>query len=208
MMVSAMEGHPLLALEQRTMEPWLPALGGSRFVDVGCGTGRWAALAQRRGAVAVGLDFCEPMLRAGALGPHYAQADAQQLPVQTAAADVTVCAFSAGYLPSPRRLLCELSRVSRPGGLVLISDVHPEAIAAGWTRSFRHNGEVCEIENQPHAIAAYLAAARDERLTLLRSAEPAMGEPEREIFRQCGREHRFESARRRKAIFALLWRRL
>jgi ubiquinone/menaquinone biosynthesis C-methylase UbiE len=220
MTVGVLEGHalwsatydsapnPLLALERRTVAAWLPVLETKTVVDVGCGTGRWAQYARERGAIAVGVDFCEPMLRAAAPGPMFVQGDAVQLPIPTGCADVAICAFTAGYLDSPRRLLSELSRITRRGGLVLVSDVHPAAMKSGWTRSFRHDGEVCEIENRAHAVESFLTAASRRGMALLRIAEPTLGEPEREIFRECGRADRFAAASETRAIFALLWRRL
>jgi len=200
--------NPLLALELRTAEPWLPPLASKTVVDVGCGTGRWARYARERGATAIGVDFCEPMLRAGAAGPLLVKGDALQLPIPTGAADLAICAFTAGYLESPRRLLSELSRITRRGGLVLVSDVHPAAIATGWTRSFRHDGDVCEIENRAHPVEGFLAAASRRGMALLRLAEPSLGEPERDIFRQRGRDDRFAAVSGTRAIFVLLWRRL
>ena len=35
------ENNPLLMLEERTLEPFLPSLVGAHVLDAGCGTGRW-----------------------------------------------------------------------------------------------------------------------------------------------------------------------
>ena len=216
--IGAIEGHalwaatydsgpnPLRELERRTTAPWIDDLHPQAMVDIGCGTGRWSQYVRERGAIAVGIDLCEPMLRKGS--GHRALGDALQLPIRSNCADLAICSFTAGYLESPRRLMTELSRIVRHGGHALVTDVHPDAIASGWTRSFRHDDDVYEIENRAHAVEAFVAAASRNRLALLRSAEPFLGEPERDTYRRAGREHLCESACGVRAIFALLWRRL
>jgi len=220
MRVSALEGHaiwsevydqtpnPLLELERRTVMPWLPYLEDQTFVDVACGTGRWARYAADRGAHVFGADFCAPMLAAAAtVRNRCVLADALRLPFPDGLADVTVCAFTAGYVASPARLVDELARITCPGGCILLSDVHPRAFEMGWQRSFRRAGDVYEIEHYAHATSAYLSAASDRGLKIEHIAEASFGEPEREIFRQCRREAGFEGMSRVPAIFAVLWRR-
>jgi ubiquinone/menaquinone biosynthesis C-methylase UbiE len=221
MRVGAREGHaiwsvvyngtpnPLLELERRTVAPWLPDLAEQTFVDVACGTGRWAAYASRRGAHVFGADFCAPMLAASDESIHerLAQADAVCLPFPDKLADISICAFAAGYMDSPSRTIGELSRITRRGGHVLITDIHPKAVALGWRRSFRCADEVYEIENHAHPVAQYLAAADCHGLKMERIAEVPFGEPERPVFQQCGRSSVFDSMCLTPAIFALLWRR-
>lgn len=218
MLLDALEGHalwsatydsdsnPLLELERRTVEPWLPSLASSLVVDVGCGTGRWARYGEGQGARVFALDFCAPMLHQ-ARAVDRIQADALLLPLRRACADVAICAFTAGYLESPRRLIGELARITRRGGLVLLTDVHPSAIASGWRRSFRYGDGTCEIGNRAHPLDSVITAASRAGLILLRWAEPALGEPERHIFHECGCEDRFAAACAVPAIYALLWRR-
>src|SRR5579884_2692276 len=84
-LVSASEGYglwaasyddgrsPLLALEQRCLEPLLPAIGGQEILDVGCGTGRWLErLLQLGGTRVFGADFSGEMLRYAAHKPQLA----------------------------------------------------------------------------------------------------------------------------------------
>src|SRR5438477_657666 len=120
--------NPMLALEQRTMTPLFPHLRGARVVDAAAGTGRWASYCASQGAQTIALDFCADML-AGTLRPVVA-ADVNLLPLPDSVADVTICAFALGYAPA---CLPELARITRKGGTVLVSDVHPDAIQRGWT---------------------------------------------------------------------------
>ena len=188
--------NPLLALEQRTMTPLIPSLRGARLVDVAAGTGRWASHCQARGARTIAIDFCSEML-AHAPRP-VALADANRLPVADGFADITICAFALGYAPA---CFSELARITRRRGVVLASDVHPEAIERGWTRSFRHGSGVIGVENQRYALEDLSTAGL--RLDCL--IEPRLGEPEREVFAKAGKLDAFEEAARYPAIFVARW---
>ena len=188
--------NALLSLEQRTLPSLLPDLAGLTVLDVAAGTGRWAAYCAVRGARALSVDFCREML---VKAPRPAvQADALRLPFRDACADVTICAFALGYAPG---CFAELARVTRPGGTLIVTDVHPDALRRGWTRSFRHGEEVIGVAHQPYGIEDLRAPGL--RLADLR--EPCFGAPERAIFELAGRLNRFEEASREPAIFAARW---
>ena len=188
--------NALIALERRTMTPLLPDnLERRTVIDVASGTGRWAFHCAKRGARAIAVDFCREML---CRAPRPAvQADAARLPFRTALADITICAFALGYAPA---CFAELARITRPGGTLLVSDVHPEALSRGWTRSFRHRGEVIQVAAQPYEIADLYAPG----LQLSCLVEPRLGPPEREYFERAGRLDRFDEACREPAIFVAL----
>jgi len=190
--------NPLLALERRTLEPLLPDVYGKQVIDAAAGTGYWAAHCIQSGARAIAVDFCREML---AIGPRPAVlADMNQLPFRDECADVTICAFALGYAPHG---LAELRRLTRPGGVILVSDVHPEALRAGWTRTFRHRDDVIAVEHEPYS----LEDLRLPGLRLTALVEPKLGEPERAVFDKAGRLHRFDEATRHAAIFVARWTR-
>jgi ubiquinone/menaquinone biosynthesis C-methylase UbiE len=215
-----MEGHrnwaasydapnPLLALETRLLLERLSPLRAPRFLDIACGTGRWMLLAQQCGSSVFGVDFCPEMLleavRKPGLAGHLGLAHACRLPVADGAADCTLCSFALGYLASPRQAIAEMARVSRKGGRVVVSDLHPRALAAGWTRSFRSKGQLYEIDHHHHPIAAWEAAAESARLALDWRLEASFAEPEREIFRQAGKDSLFPELARIPALLAMSW---
>ena len=85
--------------------------------------------------------------------------------------------------------------------MILASDVHPEAIRSGWTRSFRHNGTAITVAHEEYSITHLMASD----IVLTRLFEPRLGEPERAIFDRAGCADRFDDATRVPAIFVAQW---
>ena len=218
MRVPVIEGHriwapgydagpnPLLALETRVLLERLSLPRGGILLDVACGTGRWMQLARERGTRVIGMDLSPEMLHEASRKPglpgHLTLADASHLPFADGASDLTLCSFAFGYLPSPREVLAEMSRVTRRGARVIISDLHPSAIACGWTRSFRAEGKVYEIDHHSHSVSDWESPAG---LILDWRLDSSFGEPERELFRQAGKESAFENLSRLPALLAMCW---
>ena len=191
--------NPMLALERRTMTPLFPSLRGVRVVDAAAGTGRWATYCASQKAETIAVDFCADMLAAA---PRPAViGDLNRLPLPDSAADVTICAFAMGYAPA---CLLELSRITRRGGTILVSDVHPDAIRRGWTRTFSHPQGTIEVAHHPYDLADLVAP--DLRLDALH--EPRFGEPEREVFAKAGKLAAFDEAARYPALFTARWTRI
>ncbi|HZL55829.1 MAG TPA: methyltransferase domain-containing protein [Bryobacteraceae bacterium] len=185
--------NPLLALEARTLQSRLGALRGSTFLDAGAGTGRWMICARRAGARTFGIDLSAEML-AVASG-SLVRGDIRRLPFMDDAVDVAVCSMTLGYVRSAEEVLAELTRVARR---VIVSDLHPAAVAAGWTRSFRTHGRKYEIEQYAHSV-------RDLRPDWF--AEEYFGEPERHIFEAASKADTFGKMTAVPAIYAAGWSR-
>src|ERR1700722_12432906 len=221
MQVTALEGHrnwapiydaglnPLLALETRILLEKLNPLRCSQFLDVACGTGRWLLLAQPYAAKVFGVDFCPEMLLEASRKPCLAGclslADARHIPLADGTADLTLCSFALGYIASPQQAIAEMARVSQKGGRVVVADLPPCAQAAGWTRSFRLNGQVYEIDHYEHPIAAWEGAGESAGLVLDWCVETCFGESERAIFRQAGKASLFPELSRIPALLAMSW---
>jgi demethylmenaquinone methyltransferase / 2-methoxy-6-polyprenyl-1,4-benzoquinol methylase len=96
-------------------------------VDVACGTGALARDLEELapGALVVGMDFSQEMLKRAGPGRHVA-ADALQLPLDDASVDVVTIAFGLRNLPEPAQGLLEFRRVLRPGGRLVVCEFsHP-----------------------------------------------------------------------------------
>ena len=184
--------NPLLALEERVLAPLLPPLCGSLALDIGCGCGRWARRFSDGGAQVVAIDLCrEMLLRAPGLR---VLADGCLLPLPEGVADLTLCAFALSYMDPCLR---ELARVTRPGGTVIVSDMHPAAAERGWTRSFRAGEEVIAIETRRYTLDSLHAPG----LALAEIIEAPLSEPERPLFESAGKLAQFDKACGGPAIY-------
>lgn len=188
--------NPLLALETRILVPMLPDVRGKRIVDVAAGTGRWARRLGALGANVICADACFEMVRQAPL--PVLVADSGALPLPDDFADLVICAFATDYMAP---CLEELGRITRSGGHVFVSDMHPEAAQRGWTRSFRSSTGVVTIQSR----RACLAELTSPRLSLVNLVEATLGEPERPLFVRAGKEASFEAACRVPAIYVAQW---
>ena len=177
--------NPVMRAEERAMLGLMPAtLHGQAVLDVGCGSGRYMLHALRRGAARViGVDLSPPMLeRAGAeLATFRADAEVDlvqgslaALPVPDARADLTICALVVGHLDSLQQSLAELHRVTRPGGTLLCSDVHPIGHALGWQRDFKSGGERYAVRHTQHLYSHWHAACATLGLRIEQVREPML----------------------------------
>ncbi len=203
--------NPLLAVESRALAHKLEAVQSKVFLDVACGTGRWAADAAARGAKVLGVDLSFEMLTVARKKPLLEgcllQADGCRLPLADQSFDVAMCSFSVGYVNHPDQLMRELCRVVRIGGTILLSDLHPLAQRRGWRRSFRCGTRVLEIESHAYTTERLIDAGRSGGLRLKEILEPHIAEPERPIMRRAGKEHLFGEVSAIPAVLALEWER-
>jgi SAM-dependent methyltransferase len=103
---------------------WLAIGSGRRWLDVGCGTGALSAaiVAQAAPASVVGVEPSEGFLeRARAnLGQSVvlSSGGVEALPLESASIDVAVSALVLNFVPDLPTALCELRRVTVPGGTI------------------------------------------------------------------------------------------
>ncbi len=145
----------------------LGLLEGDRLLDLGCGAGRHAFEAHRRGAHVVALDpsdveapavagLMAAMREAGEAPPSAAgtavTGDGLALPFADATFDRIVAAEVLEHVVDDQRAIAELARVLRPGGTlavtvprwfpeqvcwVLADDYHAPAVEGGHVRIYR-----------------------------------------------------------------------
>jgi ubiquinone/menaquinone biosynthesis C-methylase UbiE len=147
---------------------------GDLLLDLGCGFGRHAFEAARRGARVVALDHAEgelkevrntfdAMIEAGEVGPAAlagsVQGDATRLPFADETFDRVIAAEVLEHVPDDAAAAAELVRVLRPGGTMAVTvpswlpervcwalsdEYHAPFVAGGHVRIYRR-GDVGEL---------------------------------------------------------------
>src|SRR5512132_2072125 len=93
--------------------------------------------------------------------PDYRLGDLAHLPFDDGAFDLAVCALALSHLPDPAPAIAELARVLRPGGALVVSDLHPTMLLLGGTGFFVDaSGCAGNVRSFHHPHARYLAAFR------------------------------------------------
>src|SRR5215510_3492260 len=120
---------------------WLTGLpADARLLDLGCGGGKDAGDLRQRAYRVVGLDRTSSMLSAGRRRYRSLPlvcADLRQLPFHAMSFDGLWAAASLMHFPKPvaRRILTDLNRLVRPGGLFAATVTHgvrSRIVTDGW----------------------------------------------------------------------------
>ena len=185
-----MEGHPLALAESGAMRAMLPLCQGIIALDAACGTGRYARLLAEQGArQVIGIDQSTAMLeRARELsGPDSATkvlfkpGSLLDLPLDDHSCDLAIVALALAHLETRQlgQAFAELSRVLKPGGVLLMSEMHPFGALTGGRCRFETNAgtqhrQVYHIQTHTHLHEDYFNAANEAGLTLETLREPRL----------------------------------
>ena len=178
-------GNPLISAEQPIVWALIDEAPTGRALDAACGTGRHTRRLVERGHAVIGVDATPEMLaraREAVPDADFRHGDLSDLPLEDASADLVVCALALEHVEELARPVMELARVARPGGRVIISDIHPVLRALGGAAFFRgSDGSSAYIRGHPHSHADYLDAFGAAGLGLRRCIEPRFASAEVEM---------------------------
>jgi hypothetical protein len=138
------------------------------------------------------------------MGGRLVRATILALPFGDHWADLAICSFSLGYVASLDVAFREMARTAKR---VIFSDLHPDAVRAGWVRSFRAGGRRYDVAHHSHSLSLIHDSARAAGLVPCWSLEASFEEPEREIFERAGKGDAFEATRRIPAVLISSWQR-
>ncbi len=105
---------------------------GMKVLDVACGTGNTALPAARLGAAVTGVDIAPNLVEQArenakreGLNVKFDEGDAEALSYGVGSFDAVITMFGAMFAPRPELVATELTRVTRPGGLIAMANWTP-----------------------------------------------------------------------------------
>ena len=203
------QSNPLLLLEERHATSLLPSLSGCEVLDIGCGTGRWLSKLELLGPASLaGMDCSSAMLKYAqekiqATTQLY-QSDCSILPSDDVSKTFVLASFVLSYIGDLQAFAQECARVIRPGGWLLISDMHPiTAAERGWKRSFHVDSVKIDIAVQPWSLHEIISTFGQHGFDVQILVEPPFDTPERPIFELAGKLADFEDLTGIPAIYLL-----
>jgi SAM-dependent methyltransferase len=114
----------------------LRPLAGGCLLEVGIGDGENVALLPRAWQIG-GVDIARRPLgacrrRHAGRDLFLALAEAERLPFADSSFDVVLCVGGFNFFSDPVRALCEMARVTRPRGRIVVADELPDLFRWGW----------------------------------------------------------------------------
>jgi SAM-dependent methyltransferase len=174
-------GGGLFAVDEPIVAEYLSGRAPAVALDAACGTARFAEFLAKCGHRVIGVDSSPDMLahaRRRVPDGEFHIAELDRLPLPDDSVDVIVCALALVHVPRLRPVLAEFARVLRPGGDLIISDIHHELVTRGSVITARGpGGEPCIAATYRHPLGDYLRAALSLGLEVKRCEEPGAPPP-------------------------------
>ncbi|MFD2233502.1 class I SAM-dependent methyltransferase [Phaeospirillum tilakii] len=163
--------NPLLFAAGRVIERWAETVAGATVVEFGCGTGRnLARLGQAGAARLIGCDLSAGMLaRARARGAGlllFRHDITQPAPLAGGIADLVLFCLALEHVGDLAAPLAEARRLLRPGGRVVVIEIHPFLAQGDVQAHFRDGAVVVRMPTFAHRFADHLNAAAAAGLTV------------------------------------------
>lgn len=169
-------GNPLIQLEEAVLLALLDKLPAGRALDAACGTGRVSALLAARGHNVLGVDTSPEMLaraRKKVPGATFLDGRLEALPVDDGSFDLAVCCLALDHCADLGPPIAELARAVRPGGSVILTDIHPAMVHLGGQAAYVDaDGARAFVRAHPHLHSDYLSAFRAAGLDVDELIEP------------------------------------
>jgi ubiquinone/menaquinone biosynthesis C-methylase UbiE len=177
--------NPLVQLEEPLVRALIDYSPPGRALDAACGTGRHTQYLRSLGHAVVGVDAVPAMLeraRGRVSDAQFRLGNLEALPIDAASVDVAVCALALTHVADLGPPIAELARVVKPGGRIVVSDLHPFMLLLGGGALFQANdGEYGLVRSYAHQHAAYLTAFRSAGLAVEECFEPTWREEHVEV---------------------------
>ena len=206
-------GNLMVALDDHIFPELLQGIpiAGKLVADIGCGTGRhWAMLLSMHPASLRGYDVSVGMLKQlrqkhpGA--EVYVITDHRLPDVEDGSLDIIVSTLSLVYFTSLEQTFNEWNRVLKPGGNVVFTSTHPEALQHGANVTFAHSSGIVTIEQHIHTLADISQLADYYGWSRIAFVERKIDETVRHFYEQQHALHVYEKFKTRPIIYGVHYR--
>ena len=170
------ESNPLINTEDPIINRILDELFFTQVLDIGTGTGRWALRLAQRGAQVTAIDQSPEML---AMAKAHAAAKGLEidfhqlslwdtLPFQPEQFDLITSGLMFSHIDDLHGAFNKFYGLLAPGGKLLFSAFHPDALVHGWRTAIPRPGTLHALHNSENSRVDYIEALADAGFHVLK----------------------------------------
>ena len=206
-------GNLMLDLDQQLFGDLLShiPLEDRRVADIGCGTGRhWPAIMAGRPGSLTGFDVSPGMLarlrekfpgsQTVLIGNDPFSGIADQ------AFDVIISTLTLAHIADAVAAVGTWCRLLAPGGHLLITDFHPDALASGGKRTFVHENRLISVRNYVFPVETLETQLAGLGMILVNKNEQAIDASLHHYYAAKNAEHIYDRYLNAKMIYGLLYK--
>lgn len=155
----------------RAVAALAPEAAGKAVLEFGCGTGRNLAALKAAGAARlVGLDLSEGMLQQARARDASLDLRLQDMATPVSepdgAFDLVLFSLTLEHVADMATPLKEARRLLKPGGQVVVIEIHPYLSLGGLSAHFVEGGQTIRMPTVSHAVPDYVTAAKAAGLVI------------------------------------------
>jgi ubiquinone/menaquinone biosynthesis C-methylase UbiE len=183
----------ILQLDREILQGLLQtvSLFNRQIADIGCGTGRhWTELYKEKPASITGFDVSNGMLEKLQLKfPDAAVFLVKNHELTGTSAhqfNLLLSTLTLAHINNAGKALEEWNRVLQPGGEIILTDYHPDALRRNASRTFHHEGKTYAVESHIHPLVEIRQLAGQLGWTEIRYTERKVDETVKDFYIQQG----------------------
>jgi ubiquinone/menaquinone biosynthesis C-methylase UbiE len=164
---------------------------------VGCGTGRhWQELFAKDPRLIIGFDVSEGML--AILKNKYPDAiiykhtDNQLSMLCNRYCDLIISTLTLAHIDNIAEVFKEWDRVLKPGGSLIITDYHCEALLKGASRTFRNKNKLIAIKSHIYPIKQIMQIADSSGISQIQFCERKIDELVKHYYTKQNADHLYQ----------------
>lgn len=181
---------------------------GKQVADIGCGTGRhWPKLHAGHPASLTGFDVSAGMLRR--LEQKFPGAKTYQIidnlfkDIPDASYDVIVSTLTVAHIENLEEALNAWCRIAKSKADIIITDFHPNALAHGGKRTFKHDSRSIAIQNFVHHVYDIERVLLNHGFRLVAKLEKAVDESVKHYYEAQNALHVYEQFKDARIIYGI-----
>ncbi len=210
----AQPGNLMLDLDELLFSELLATIDvkNKLVADIGCGTGRhWGKIFKDNPAGLTGFDVSPGMLRK--LQEKFPDAKTHTIidnsfsTVADGTFDVILSTLTVAHIENIEQALDAWCRILKDKGDIIITDFHPDVLAFGGKRTFRHHDTQIAVKNFVHSINTISNILIKHGFELVCQQEEKIDEQVRHYYTAQNAEHVYQKFKGFNVIYGIHFRR-